>query len=430
MSTLVQDRLKDMATINQELISLVVLENPSARQMKRMADLKSAINAIKAGSSLADVRAFELDQLRKEAGLTKLPDRPRGRMAEEDAQAWRHWAKTGECRATSVPLEREVRANLAGQQSITSTTLVTGTAFIPNGIYENAYEVQKQSDQIFDDQVCHVVETATGNNTAFPVWNDVNSQSVQVGETNVGSEVDVAAFSETQLGTYSFRSGIVAVSIELFEDSNWPVGEVLQRVFSLRHARGGGQALVNGSGFNAPQGLITGAVASGASITVASGSSTNDGAAETGANSIGTQDLAKCYFGLNAAYRPGACWAMNDTTLLGLVELLDRNGRPIISWRKGPTDINSDTPYLMGKPVAICPSFPSIAAGNNSVAFYNPLYFVQRRVPSAAYVQRFKEAQRLIELGLYGFQSYLRFSSALIAGNPQFVPASLIQNHS
>jgi hypothetical protein len=45
------------------------------------------------------------------------------------------------------------------------------------------------------------------------------------------SEVDVAAFGFNQIGAFTFRSGIIGVSLELLEDSNWPLADVIERVF-------------------------------------------------------------------------------------------------------------------------------------------------------------------------------------------------------
>jgi hypothetical protein len=67
-------------------------------------------------------------------------------------------------------------------------------------------------------------------------------------------------------------------------------------------------------------------VASGVSPTIASGSSTNDGSGNTGANSIGTQDVNKLYHSLGKIYRPGACWYGTDNTLKSLESLLTKDG--------------------------------------------------------------------------------------------------------
>ena len=50
----------------------------------------------------------------------------------------------------------------------------------------------------------------------------------------------------------------MAVSLELLQDSNWPFGTVLERVFAMRFARGIGAKLITGNGVNTLTGLLTG----------------------------------------------------------------------------------------------------------------------------------------------------------------------------
>jgi HK97 family phage major capsid protein len=296
-------------------------------------------------------------------------------------------------------------------------------------MYGRAFETMRQYDELFDARYSNVVETDTGASTAFPVWDDVANASVQVGEATISTEVDVANFGTTQLNAYAFRSKIVAVSLELLQDSNFPIGQVLERVFAMRHARGVGKALVSGSGVGAPTGLITAVVASGVSPVIAAGSGPNTGGSETGATSIGTPDINALYHKLDPAYRPGAVWYMNDATLEYLDGLLDKMGRPIVKFREG-LDGDGFCPYIYNRPVAICPSMPAMGSGQNSVLFGNPLYFVQRRVPSSMYLRRFWENDKLVQFGLVGFESWLRADSGLVAPDANFAPYQLIQQHS
>jgi len=218
--------------------------------------------------------------------------------------------------------------------------------------------------------------------------------------------------------------------LELLQDSNFPIGAVLERVFAMRHARGVGQALINGSGVNAPTGLTTAVLASGASPVIAAGSSTNTGGAETGATSIGTQDINTLFHKLDPAYRASAAWYMNDTTLSYFDGLLDKQGRPIVKFADGLNGQYGVVPYIHGKRVAICPSIPAMASAKNSVFFGNPMYFVQRRVPSSMYVRRFWQNPSLVQFGLVGFESWLRVDSGLVAPNSQYLPFQCIQQHS
>ncbi len=427
----VENRLNDLNPYIQELASLSALERPSKTQNMRMTSLMAIISVMKAGSTLAEVRNWEIDELRKSAGLSRLPDAPRTKLGADLEAAWHKWDSTGECRETFIPHPREIRANEAGSQTLSFTEGIPGGYFVPQGFADRAFQVMKTYDAIFDDQFSNIFETATGSNMPFPVFDDTNNNSVQVGETvQSGGEVDIASFASTQLNSYAFRSKIVGVSLELLTDSQFPIGSILELVFAARHARGVGNALVTGSGTNAPTGLLTGVVASGVSPTIASGSATNTGGAETGATSIGTQDINKLYHSLEPAYRPGAAFYCTDDTVRYLEGLLTKEGLPIVSFRKGLTGYNSDIPYIMGKPVAVCPSMPEIASGSNPIIFGNPLYFVQRRVPSSMYLRRFWQNPTLVQYGLVGFESWMRVDSGVIAPNAAHAPFQYIQCHS
>lgn len=431
--TISHNALEELTNAIEELERLTSQPTMSKRDEHRHAALLAKISLLKNGVSVHELRGAERERILAEAGLARDPQSARTKLPASVEREWRDFGVGKDVRLTSRPPDREIRAytgELAGQQSIATTQGAAGGFFVPQGIHDRAFETMKQHDQVFDERFSNVVETDTGANMPFPSWDDVANASVQVGETVQSTEVEIANFGNVQLGAFAFRSKIIAVSLELLQDSNFPWPSILERVFAMRHARGVGQALVTGSGVNAPTGLLTAVVASGAVPVVASGSSGNTGGSETGATSLGTSDINACYAKLNPAYRTGACWYMADETLESLRTLLDKEGRPIVDFRRSLTDVYIDTPFILGKPVAVCPSMPSIGATKNPVVFANPFYFVQRRVPSAMYVRRFSEAVNLIEYGLAGFESWLRVDSNLVAPNSSYLPAQFIQCHS
>ncbi|HTX14754.1 MAG TPA: phage major capsid protein [Candidatus Baltobacteraceae bacterium] len=421
--------LEELTATIGELETLTSKATMSSRDQARHGFLLAKVALLKQGISPTEIRRFEADRLLKEAGLPREGERARRLFPTDADREWRDFASGKEVRLTRPP-ERERRANEAGTQSITYTQEAAGGAFVPQGIYDRAFETMRQFDDVFSPEFSNLVETDTGNAMPFPVWDDVSNSSVQISETTQSGEVDVANFGEIQLNAYSFRSKIVAVSLELLQDSNFPWPGILERVFAMRHARGVGAALVTGSGVGGPTGLLTAVVASGAVPVIAAGSSANTNGAETGATSLGTADLGACFAKLDQMYRRTAAWYMNDATLEYLRNLLDKQGHPIVSFRKGLTDVDSDRPTILGRPVAICPSMPTMASGHNSVVLADPFYFVQRRVPSSMYIRRFTENATMIQYGLVGFESFLRVDSNLVAPNPSYLPAQFIQNHS
>jgi len=424
--------------LDQMLTYIGELENLTAqplaltkKQQERYGFLTSAISALKQGKDPGEIRNWEVDRLLAELGQPRAPQGARTKLPEEVETEWRDFVQGRKVRKTSVPSDKEIRANEAGTQSVLAPLGAQGGYFVPPGINDRAFETMKKYDDIFDTAFCNIIETTNGAVMEMPAWDDLANESVQVGETNQSTEVDVASFATAQLSAYAFRSKIVACSLELLQDSNYPIGAVLERVFAMRHARGVGQALITGSGVSAPTGLLTAVVASGASPILASGSSGNTGNSDSAATTVGTQDLNALYGRLDPSYRKLAVWYMTDSTLNYLQGLLDKYGRPIISFRDGAVGQYGDTPILMGKRVAICQSMPAMGSTNHPIIFGDPWYFVARRVPSSMYVRSFWENPSLVQYGLVGFESWLRVDSNIVAANNSgYLPFQYIQSHS
>jgi HK97 family phage major capsid protein len=240
------ERTNMISVINQSLeerfkviSELETIDSTPGDLSRKQESRKATLAALRDGTAVEELRRWEQDRLLKEAGLPRLPERASlGRLDEQTESEWRSFGKGDPVRPAFIPPDREVRANEAGTQSIAFTQPAAGGAFVPPGMFGRSFETMKQYDQIFDEQFSNVVETPTGNSTAFPSWDDVASAATQVSETLQTSEVDVANFGTAQLNAWTFRSGYVAVSREVFEDSNFPIGTVLERVFAMRMARG------------------------------------------------------------------------------------------------------------------------------------------------------------------------------------------------
>ncbi len=119
---------------------------------------------------------------------------------------------------------------------------------------------------------------------------------------------------------------------------------------------------------------------------------------------------------------------MNDDTLTALDGLTDKNGRPIIH----PVYVNGQR-ILLGYPVGICPSLPSIGHSNKPILFGAVGYFVVRTVKGEGRLLRLTENPGLIENLKVGFKSFMRCNGALLAaqaGSPAGAgsPVRFLQN--
>ena len=380
-----------------------------------------------------EIAHAQRDALLRASGLPREASRGsrRGFLDESIEREWRDYASGKDVRLTTVPNDgdREARANLAGTESISYTQ--TAGRFVPFGFYDRVFESMRLADQLYEPWASNQIESDDGNPFSYPIVDDVAASAAQVTEATQSSQSAITNFAQTQLQAWSFRTNLVVLSLELLQDSGLPWPAILERIFAGQLARGIGAKLVNGSGVNGPTGLVTAAVSTG-NIVVANGSSVNDGSSNTGANSIGSDDLVNVMKKLDPAYWMRAVWAMHPSTLLSLWSQRDKQGRPLVggdgflSGRKGLDQAIT----VMGKPVALCPSMDTIGNAKNPAILFDPTYFIFRVVPSSAYVRRFQELPGLVENGLVGFQAWLRCDSSLVAPNASFPPAVVLQSHS
>jgi HK97 family phage major capsid protein len=437
MIELKSNALDELEKSIQELANISAKPVLTKRDEQRQGSLMAIISGLKAGASVAELRQWQRNRLLREAGLPRDPERARGRLDEQTEAEWRTFIATGYCDATRIPKDGERRditsGSEAGQQSISFTQLTTGGAFVPVGLSPRSWEIMRLADDICDPRFSYVCETELGDTTTFPVIDDVSISSQFIGETVQGTPTPISNFGVVELKAWSARSLPIPFTMELEQDSGFPLGAVIEKAIAGRLARGVGKSYITGSGVNQPLGLITAIIAAGISPQIATGAASNDGGAETAATSVGTQDLVTLKHSIDPSYRRNGVWYMSDGTLQKIEALLDKNGHPVVKWgghESGVTGSDGIVQYILGRPVAVCPSFPNVASGNNCVAFGDPSYFVTRRVPSSFLIRRYSQLPQLVERGMVALEGWLRTDSALIATNLSYAPFALLQSHS
>ena len=183
---------------------------------------------------------------------------------------------------------------------------------------------------------------------------------------------------------------------------------------------------MNGTGSDQPTGLLTALTASGITPVVAAGAATNDGGSETGANSIGTQDLDALFFTVDPIYwqSPKCAWMMHPTTLKSIWKLVDKNGRPII-------DLQNGAPMIYGKRVHLSPNMPQIGAAANVVLFGDFKYWTTGcRRDANTHVKMFQQTHGLPEKNQIGFRMFVRYDGVLTFSNWTTPPIAILQCHS
>lgn len=388
---------------------------------------------------LADTREDREKQYSKEFWRALKDGQIRGTRAEQVAR-WTGESTERKQRMDAFRAEQmaELRDQEAGTQSISYTQGVAGGYFVPAGFVYDVEIATKYFCPMADGSVIRIMETATGNILPYPTNNDTQESWTIIGEAvaiadggqspnyvTVGSAPGATpgnlTMGQVNFGAWKGTTGLVRISLELLQDSAFNLEDFLKNAFAVRLGRGYEYYLTRGNGINQPTGILTAVVASGQAATIAAGSSTNDGSANTGANSIGTNDLISLEHSIDPTYRRGAKFLFHDSTLKTIKQLLDKYGRPL--WVPGLASNAPDT--VLNYPYVINQTMPTIAAGANTILFGSLQKFIMRKVRDLN-VLRLDE--RYADFGEVAFVAFSRIDSNLVDAGVH--PIGYLQQHS
>jgi len=318
--------------------------------------------------------------------------------------------RTGEVSERMKARRSESRAagdQAAGTQAISYTAGAAGGYLVAPGFSNEVDVATKWFCRMMDGNVCRILETATGGILPYPTSNDTAHVAAVLAENTQETE-DPLTMGLKNLGAFKYSSRLIRVSLELLQDSAFDIEDFVKRQFAERFGRAYEAVFTNGDGNNKPTGFIKEIEESGATTLVAAGANPNSGiAGDTGANSIGTQDLVALEHSIDPSYRQGAKWMLNDDTVRELKSLLDKFGKPI--WLPGLAVNAPDS--ILGYPYVINQAMDKIGAGKKTVAFGDWQKFVIRKVRELAVVRL---TERFADYGQVAFIGFSRVDSRLI----------------
>jgi HK97 family phage major capsid protein len=295
----------------------------------------------------------------------------------------------------------ETREAEAGSQTITYTQQLLGGTLVPNEFAEDVILGEAQYDPLLDSDYVRMVRTQGARPFTMPGWDLSTFAASRISEGARQTGYNIPTVAGKKLGGYTYRASLAA-SYELEEDAFEPLLLLMKEAFSIGFARGVGVDLVNGTGTNQPQGVVTGATAT--SFTLNFGDS-------AGVTTTLNDAFQQTYFAVNRIYRAKrtCCWLMNDSVYQWCRTLTDKQGRPLIN-------IQKDREEIMGKPVLICPSLPGAFHGaspavGGKILFGDLSKFIVRQ--SQMTVARITEAPGYVENGLYLYTTHVRVDSVV-----------------
>lgn len=302
----------------------------------------------------------------------------------------------------------------------------TGGYFTPTEFVDEVWSALRATDALFDPTVVTMPESGGGGPWAFPLADDVENAASLV-DQNAPSNVTDAPISSLQFPACpSWRSGGLKISTETVLDSAVDLVAFLTAAFAVRFQRGFSPTLI-------AKLLAVAQVVATAEGADASGQvmPKSDGTAQS---SIGSDDLAATLAGIDPAYLANASWLMNESTMGAIFGLRGSTGNLVF---KGHRDPVSGCYMLLGKPIRICPSMPSMGTsgspleGNIPVVLGDLRRLCIRKVKGGTYIVRGDET--FATSGQVWFEGFTRADGGVLwyASNPSTpAPFVALQNAS
>lgn len=423
-NTIRNNLVNEMGLISDEMDSLMASGDFNDEKKRKFDTL-----SLRASTVRAKIRGIDIAASRPPQGAI-------GRVAggDEDPQyrpAFMNYLRHG--RAELSTEERSVlRWDRAESRDMTTVSggenFPTGGALVPVGFADEIESALKyygpmlSGDGSGRDGLPTILDTETGAPLPWPTDNDTTVVGERIAEnTTVGAPADVS-LGLVNFGAYKYSSKIVKVSIEVLQDSKFPLDTYLGDKLGQRVARVVNTEMTvgTGSGDEMPQGIVAGATLGATAI----GAFSNDGVG--GLNTIGSDDLISLEHSVDVAYRRNARWMMHDTVLAHLKKLKDKQGRPI--WQPGLIAGAPDT--ILGYQYAVNNDMDQLQTGPNSpVVVRKTLLFgalskyTVRRVRSFSVLRL---SERYADYGQVAFLLFARFDGKLLDAGTH--PVKYLQN--
>lgn len=232
-------------------------------------------------------------------------------------------------------------------------TDATGGYLAPDLIADEIAAAQAFIGGMVTPGVCRWIRTSTGNKVEIPVVNDTSTKGAVVAEETDMTSGSAVTYAVQDLDFYKITSHIATISNELIQDAAFDVVAHVMDMQFKRLYRGLNYYFTQGTSGSHPVGINT----------------LSTKGVDAAKRSLDNDDLLELIYSVNRAYRQGAVYMMNDTTL-GVIRRLmiattDVDERPM--WQES---MQAGEPMkLNGYPVIVNPDVDDIAPYDRSVFF-------------------------------------------------------------
>lgn len=242
--------------------------------------------------------------------------------------------------------------------------------------------------------VATVIPRQSGAPYNHPVIDDTNNVGAIIGE---GATDVVNKFTDTTIPilTYTYTSRIIKQSIELIQDTGYPLTKIVVDMCAERIGRILNTHLTVGDGSSKPYGIVTGSTLGNTAAAVAA---------------ITRAELIDLKYSVDAAYRgPNSRFMMNDTTVAAIqkLDIGSSDARPLWtpSMREGAPDRILGSAYVENNDMA------ELGAGNKAIIYGDMSKYIINQVRTPELVT-FKE--KYMDERCYGYNMFARFGGRLV----------------
>ena len=303
--------------------------------------------------------------------------------------------------AALKPADREIaqRRMFDAQNTALSTAVTTAGGYTIAPLFFNELQVAMKA-QGGMRQAARVITTATGANLPFPLMDDRSNVATIIAENTQIVEDTELTFGQTSLGGWTYKSGVMLISLQLLNDSAFDFDSVIKDAIAGRFVRGQNAHFTTGSGTGQPRGVVTAATQGKVGVT-------------SKTTSVIYGDLVDLMYSVDPVYRVGGAWMMHDSSLRVIRKITDSQNRPL--WQPGLIEGVPDT--LLGSPIVTNQDMPVMAANAKSILYGNFNNYIIRDISTSMQMMVLRE--RYADYLQVGYICFTRSDGNLVsAANP------------
>ena len=386
--------LDKVKQLREERAKLVADAQAILKQEKMSAEDEKKFDAIMAD---VDAKKVEIDRyervisaehelsqrVERRAGVEGMTVGDRKLKDEEETAIFHKWMVGGMEALEMSERQAMARRQAPSIQAAQSTTGSAGGFMIPQGFSDRLETALKFYSGML--QNAEIINTDSGNDIPWPTVNDTAQVGALLAENATITAQD-ATFASVTLKAYMYTSKLIAVSWQLMQDSAFSVENVVADIAGERLGRIWNTHFTTGTGSSQPNGVVTAAALGKTGTT---GQTT----------SVIYDDLIDLIYSVDRAYRQGAKFMLNDSSIKVVRKLKDGQNLPL--WQ--PSVQAGEPDMLLGYPVIPNNDVAVMAANAKSILFGDFRKYKIRRVSGGSLVRLNERYADALQVGFFLF---------------------------